>query len=324
MPADAAVAAIAKGAAVADRPENLAGNVASEHPSPGETRTVAGPAGTALSVATLRAAHQLLDQPPVFVDPLALPIVGPGREAAIRKAPARFDAGHLRGLRASVAVRSRLAEDVWGQARERGVSQYVILGAGFDTFAYRTPDRESRLVEVDHPGTQAQKRRRLAEAGLDAPANLAFVPMDFEGSAGLIEALTRAGFRREAPAFFSWLGVTMYLSPETVYGTLGVVAGLAPGTEVVFDYPVAPELLSPGERAGREAVMARAAAKSEPWKSAFEPHAMAARLAALGFRSVTDFDGPGLTRRYLGGRTDGLRKSGVTRIAWATVGEPAA
>ncbi len=276
----------------------------------------AGPTGTALGVATLRAAHQLLDDPPVFVDGLALAMVGPGREAAIRNDPARFDAGPLRGLRASVAVRSRFAEDAWARARARGLGQYVILGAGYDTFACRTPDRESRLFEVDHPATQAKKRARLAEAGLQAPPNCAFVAVDFTVDS-LAEALAAAGFAREEPAFFSWLGVTMYLPEATVYATVAGLAALAPGTELVFDYPVSPELLSPAERGGREAVMARAAKKGEPWRSAFEPATLAGRLAALGFSIVEDLGGPELSARYLAGRRDGLRKSGVSRLALA-------
>ncbi len=280
----------------------------------GNGPTAAGPTGTALGVATLRAAHQLLDDPPVFVDPLALAMVGPGREAAIRNDPARFDAGPLRGLRASVAVRSRFAEDAWARARARGLGQYVILGAGYDTFACRTPDRESRLFEVDHPATQARKRARLAEAGLQAPPNCAFVAVDFTVDS-LAEALAAAGFAREEPAFFSWLGVTMYLPEATVYATVAGLSALAPGTELVFDYPVSPELLSPAERGGREAVMARAAKKGEPWRSAFEPATLAGRLAALGFSIAEDLGGPELSARYLAGRRDGLRKSGVTRLA---------
>ncbi len=285
------------------------------------SRKVSGPTGptdTALGVAKLRAAHQLLDDPPVFVDPLALAMVGPGREAAIRNDPARFDAGPLRGLRASVAVRSRLAEDAWEAARARGVRQYVILGAGYDTFACRTDDRESRIFEVDHPATQAQKCARLAGAGLVAPDNCVFVPLDFTASS-LAAALYAAGFRREEPAFFSWLGVTMYLPEATVCETLEEVAAMARGTEIVFDYSVSPRLLSPGERRGREAVVARAAAKGEPWLSDFDPAALAAKLAAMGFARIRDWSGPELNARYLAGRRDDLRKSGVTRIAAAAI-----
>lgn len=287
-----------------------------------QPRPSAGPTDTALGVATLRAAHQLLDEPPVFVDPLALAMVGPGREAAIRNDPGRFDAGPLRGLRASVAVRSRYAEDAWAAARDEGVRQYVLLGAGYDTFACRTPDRDSRIFELDHPATQARKRARLAEAGLTPPANCLFVPVDLADHS-LAEALAAAGFDREIPAFFSWLGVAMYLAEATVFATLEAVAGLAPGTEIVFDYPVSPTLLSPAERRGREAVVARATAKGEPWLSTFEPGPLAARLAAMGFAVLEDLGGPELTTRYLAGRRDGLVKSGVTHIIRARLAEVA-
>ncbi|EFL49973.1 methyltransferase [Solidesulfovibrio fructosivorans JJ]] len=276
------------------------------------------PSGTALGVATLRAAHQLLDDPPVFVDPLALAMVGPGREAVIRNDPARFAAGTLPGLRASVAVRARCVEDAWAAARARGLGQYVILGAGFDTFAYRTADRDSRIFEVDHPGTQAKKRQRLAEAGIAAPENLVFVPLDFERRT-LAEALDAAGFRRDEPAFFSWPGVTMYLPEATVLETLAVLSVMVAGSEVLFDYAADPETLSEAERKGREAIMDRAAAGGEPWKSCFEPADLADRLARMGFVVIEDLGGAELTRRYLAGRSDGLRKSGVSRIVHVTI-----
>ncbi len=281
------------------------------------------PTGTALGVATLRAAHQLLDDPPVFVDRLALAMVGPEREAVIRNDPARFEAGPLRGLRASVAVRSRLAEDAWAAAQARGLRQHVVLGAGYDTFAYRTDDRESRIFEVDHPAAQDAKRARLRQAGIAVPDNCRHVPVDLAAEP-LAEALATAGFDPAAPAFFSWLGVTMYLPEAAVWAVLAAVAAMAPGTEIVYDYPVAPALLPAGERRAREAVAARAAAKGEPWLSAFAPGEMAARLAALGFGAVRDWSGDELTARYLAGRRDGLRKSGLTRIIAARLAAPAA
>uniref|UniRef100_I2Q3Q8 Methyltransferase, putative, TIGR00027 family n=1 Tax=Desulfovibrio sp. U5L TaxID=596152 RepID=I2Q3Q8_9BACT len=294
----------------------LQGKDAAGAPQPTAT---AAPWGTALAVATLRAAHQLLDDPPVFVDPLALRLVGPGREAAIRRDPARFDAGGLRGLRVSVAVRSRLAEDAWAAARDRGIGQYVILGAGFDTFAYRTPDRKSRIFEVDHPGTLAEKRRRLAEAGVAVPDNLTFAPLDFERQA-LGTALGAAGFDPGRPAFFSWLGVAMYLTEQVVWSVLAEIAGLAAGSRVVFDYPVLPALLTPAERQAREAILARCAARGEPWRSAFAPAAVGEGLAALGFGPIEDLGGPELTARYLAGRPDGLVKNGLTRVVLGTLG----
>ncbi len=278
-----------------------------------------GPRGTALGVARLRAAHQVLDSPLVFADPLALRLLGPRGEADIRANPSRYDAGRLRSLRTSVAVRARVAADAWAEARERGTRQCVILGAGLDTLAYREDAPEATFFEVDHPRTQSLKRRMLAAAGMTEPANLVFVPLDLAtGSLG--EALVRSGLSPAEPAFVSWLGVTMYLDAQTVLATLRLLAGLTPGTEVVFDYPVVPELLSPREREGREAVMARAAGQGEPWKSAFDPATLVAALADMGFGRVEDLDAGRLNARYLSDRTDGLRKNGVTRIVRASGG----
>jgi methyltransferase (TIGR00027 family) len=320
---DAAVAALRRGASdmASEAPPDARPAGSDRAPAAGGASDAFVPWGTALAVATLRAAHQLLDHPPVFADPLALRLVGPGREAAIRRDPARFDAEGRRGLRVSVAVRSRLAEDAWAAARDRGIGQYVILGAGFDTFAYRTPDRESRIIEVDHPGTQAEKRRRLERAGIAVPDNLAFAPLDFENrmaGAALAASLGAAGFDPGKPAFFSWLGVAMYLTEEVVWSVLAAIAGMAAGGQVVFDYPVAPAFLAPAEVRAREAVMARCAARGEPWRSAFSPAALREGLSGLGFDPIEDLGGPELTARYLSGRTDGLTKSGLTRIVLAT------
>ncbi|OLN24719.1 Transcriptional regulator, MerR family [Desulfovibrio sp. DV] len=276
------------------------------------------PRQTAMGMAMLRAAHQLLDAPLVLDDPLALRIIGREREAALRADPGRYDGGELRGLRLSGALRSRVAEDAWNEARAGGVAQYVSLGAGLDTAPWRRGDGRTRFFEVDHPATQAWKRSLLAEAGLAVGDNVVFVPTDFESSR-LAEVLAAAGFDCAAPAFFSWLGVTMYLEAGTILDILAWVATLPPGTRIVFDYAVEPSLLSPGECRGRERVAARAAARGEPWKSAFDPAALAAALLTLGFARVDDPGAPGLNARYLAGRADGLRKSGVTRIVRAVV-----
>jgi methyltransferase (TIGR00027 family) len=178
------------------------------------------PKPSALRVAILRAAHQLLDTPLIFDDPLALPILGVGEEAFLRSDPSRYDTSRLRGLRTSLVVRSRLAADEWAQSRERGVRQYVILGAGLDTFAYRDQEDDgSRIFESDLPATQEWKRHCLRVAAIPEPAWLTFVPIDFERST-LATELKQATFDESAPAFFSWLGVTMYLEEAAVMSTL--------------------------------------------------------------------------------------------------------
>src|SRR5579859_3273138 len=195
----------------------------------GTLLTTGTPSSTALLVATMRAAHRLFD------DPLALTILGPGAEAALRADPYRFNDQISRGLRASLIVRSRVAEDELARAVSAGVSQYVVLGAGLDTFAYRNPFPELRVFEIDHPSTQAWKRECLARAGIAVPDGLTFASVDFEEGGTLADGLAAAGFDRAAPTCFSWLGVTMYLREEAVYDTLRWIASLPAGSSVTFD-----------------------------------------------------------------------------------------
>ncbi len=183
------------------------------------------PSRTALGAALHRAAHQLVDTPPVFVDPLAVRIVGGETEHVL--AYAQEDEAARAGLRAFIAARSRFTEDCLAEACDRGVRQYVLLGAGLDTFAYRSSARFPglRVFEVDHPATQGWKRERLAAAGISIPPSLTYVPVDFDREI-LSERLAHAGFEALAPALFAWLGVTPYLTSESVLATLSWVAGL--------------------------------------------------------------------------------------------------
>jgi methyltransferase (TIGR00027 family) len=277
------------------------------------------PKPTALRVATLRAAHQLLDAPLIFKDPLALKILSAAEGESLSSDPLQYNTPLFRGLRTSVAVRSRLAEDEWVQSKQRGIRQYVVLGAGLDTFAYRNLDQDgSRIFEVDLPETQQWKRGCLRAAGIKEPASLAFVAINFERST-LAEALEQAGFCHDEPAFLSWLGVTMYLEEEAITTTLRFIASLAPGSGVVFDYAVLPSLLSPRERRAVELLAARAAEHGEPWKTYFDPASVTAMLRSLGFSDVEDLGPEQLNERYLSGRKDGLRKSGVSRMVCARV-----
>jgi methyltransferase (TIGR00027 family) len=191
----------------------------------------AQPSRTAMRVAMRRAAHQLFDVPPVLNDPLALAIVGEEAAAQLR-AESRTHGGRIAStIRAFMAVRSRLAEDELARAVSRGVSQYVILGAGLDTFAYRNPHPVSalRVFEVDFAATQAWKRRKLAAAAIPLPASLSFVSVDFE-SESLAERLAGAGLDRQQPTFFTWLGVTMYLTDAAIASTLEFIASTPAGS----------------------------------------------------------------------------------------------
>ena len=275
------------------------------------------PKPSALRVAILRAAHQLLDTPLIFDDPLALQILGVGEEALLRSDPSRYDTSRLRELRTSLVVRSRLAADEWARSRQRGVRQYVILGAGLDTFAYRDQEDDgSRIFEADLPATQEWKRHCLRAAAMPEPAWLTFVPIDFERSTFATE-LKRATFDESAPAFFSWLGVTMYLEEAAIMSTLRFIASLSPGSGVVFDYGVLPALLSAGERSSIQLLSTRAAEQGERWKTFFDPTSFAGQLRSLGFQEVEDLGPEEVHERYLSGRTDGLRKSGAARLICA-------
>jgi methyltransferase (TIGR00027 family) len=277
------------------------------------------PKPTALKVAILRAAHQLLDNPVVFEDPLAVKILGTAEEKSLLNNLSQYNTPRLKGLRASLVVRSRLAEDKWTQSQAHGVHQYVILGAGLDTFAYRSQGRDRiRIFEVDLPATQRWKRECLRKAGIEEPPSLVFVPVDFERST-LAEGLRQAAFRGSEPAFFSWLGVTMYIGEEAVMSTLRFIASLAPGSGVVFDYGVLPRLLSSRERSSMELLAAKAAEHGELWKTYFDPSALAPTLRSLGFNLVEEFGPEDLNELYFSGRLDGLRKSGVSRLIHARI-----
>ena len=242
---------------------------------------------TALAVAWLRAAHQVLEAAPrILEDPVAPRLLGPDTESAIRTGAEPFQNPATRGLRSSVVLRSRHAEEQLQLAVRRGVRQYVLLGAGYDTFALRQPSwaQALRIFEVDHPGSQADKRRRIAEAGLEAPANLVFAPVDFEHEA-LLDGLRRHGVDTAQPAFFSWLGVTMYLTKDAVAATLHATAAFAPGSGIVLTY-AAPRGHDAGSDNAQAELAQRAAQLGEPWRSWYEPQEIEAALREASYGTV--------------------------------------
>lgn len=277
------------------------------------------PGRTAFRVALRRAAHQLLDRPLVLDDPVAIPILGAETAARLRTDPSAFERGPADAyLRAFVVVRARCAEQQLEAARAAGVRQYVILGAGLDTFAYRQPAGPPlRIWEVDHPDTQVWKRQLLAAAGIAVPANLAWAAVDFERDS-LADRLAGSGFDRSAGAVFAWLGVTMYLTVEAIDATLGYLAQAAgPHGGVTFDYAVDRALLSPLQQAVFDRMAARVEAAGEPWRTTFDPGRLAARVRDLGFTGSEDAGAEALNTRYFAGRSDGLRVGGLARIMWA-------
>jgi methyltransferase (TIGR00027 family) len=270
---------------------------------------------TAFRVAVRRAAHQLMDQPCVLCDPIAVPLVG----AATVRDMERAQHPVARNFRAFMAVRSRYAEDRLAEAVSAGVAQCVVLGAGLDTFAYRNPFAGLRVFEVDFPATQQWKRALLAEAGIPIPGSLTFVPLDFEQRT-LAEGLTDAGFDNSAPAFFSWLGVVPYLTREAFRSTLAAIVAQPAGTQVSFDYALAMHELGPLRRLALKALARRVAAAGEPLKLFFAPEELEGELRSAGFGRVEQVDSAELNRRYFHGRADGLTLSeqglGMLVTAW--------
>jgi methyltransferase (TIGR00027 family) len=267
----------------------------------------AQPSKTALRVALRRAAHQLHDaRPPVFDDPLAVRIVGRENEAELRRTPDSERKPYSAAMRAWVVARARLAEDVLATAiRQRGVTQYLVLGAGLDTFACRNVSEELRVFEVDHPATQAWKLQMMAAAGIVAPETATFVAVDFEKDS-LRSQLEGGGFDFAQPTVTAWLGVVPYLTIDAFRATMRVLARLPGSSEVVFDYGQPREVLPPEEQLQRDSLMARVAQAGEPFQLFFTPEQLAEELEWLAMGVVQDFDGAALTARYFAGRTDGL------------------
>lgn len=270
-------------------------------------------------MAERRAAHQVRDRPLVLDDPIALRVIRPEVAHELRTNPPAREATKLGPyLRAFFVMRSRFAEDALAAAVADGVRQYVVLGAGFDTFAYRNPFPELRVFEVDHPDTQAIKQQRLAHSGIGIPSSLTFVPIDFTATK-LDDALRGAGFDETKPAFFSWLGVVPYLERPAIDATFRFIASLPTKTALVFDYSVPPESLSWTSRLIVNEMAKRVAALGEPWKTFFDPATLLADLRRAGFTSAEDFGGEALNRRYFVGRTDKLKIGGAGRMAMARV-----
>jgi methyltransferase (TIGR00027 family) len=269
--------------------------------------------------AVARAAHREQSPPWVIDDYLALPLTGQEGLALLTRLRAQVPAPHLLAFSRWMCVRARFAEDIVEQAAANGIRQYVILGAGLDSFAYRRGDLLSRLrvFEVDHPASQEWKRRRLAELGTQIPASLVFAAVDFERQT-LHDGLVHAGFDFAQPAVVSWLGVTMYLTTNAIAGTLATLAQCRPGTRVVLTYNLPPDALS-GSTAQIAATFARLAADmGEPFRSRFLPAEITQLLRQHGFGQLTDFGPDEARAAYFQGRAD-AQIAGAQRLIAATV-----
>jgi methyltransferase (TIGR00027 family) len=213
-----------------------------------------------------------------------------------------------------MAVRSRYSEDGVAEAYARGVRQYVVLGAGLDTFAWRNPWSDLRVFELDFPATQHWKRQRLANVGMEEPPSLTFAPVDFE-SQTLADGLRAAGFRSDQPAYFSWLGVTMYLTREAFESTVSFIGALPPGGGVTFDYAVERSELGMFEKLALDHLGRKVAAIGEPFQLFLRPADLATMMRRLGFCAIEDLGRDELNARYLSNRMDGLRlRGGIGRL----------
>ncbi|MGH6881071.1 MAG: class I SAM-dependent methyltransferase [Hypericibacter sp.] len=273
---------------------------------------------TAVRVALWRALHVQVDPPPhVLEDEIGLRLAAP--DEGWRHRP-DMDPQATRLFRAGIVARARFIEDLVTEQVGRGVGQYVILGAGVDSFAQRRPETASRLkvFEVDQPGPQAWKRQRLIELGFEIPEWLRFVPVDFEVGGSWWERLKTVGFDADRPAVVASTGVSLYLTKDAIAATLRQIARLAPGSTLAMTFILPPELGEPEERPGREAAEKGARAAGTPFISSFSPPEMLALAREAGFREARHVSAASLSQRYFAGRTDGLRPGSSEAFLVAT------
>ncbi len=268
-----------------------------------------GPDGTAVRVALWRALHLEVDQPPfVLQDGLGLKLAAPPE--GWRRRP-DMDPEGTRPFRASILSRARYIEDLALQSAAAGLGQFVLLGAGLDTFAQRRAGAVPGLTvfEADRAATQAWKKRRLLEEGLGLPDRLRFVPLDFEEGEDWMEKLAAAGLDRERPALVSSTGVSLYLTRAAVEDTLRRLSTLAPGSTLVMTFIQPMDLVDPAERPVLEAVEDRARASGTPFLSHFAPGDIRGLALKAGFKRAGHVPAEEMDRRYFTGRKDKLRQS---------------
>jgi methyltransferase (TIGR00027 family) len=266
----------------------------------------AEPENTAARVALWRALHVEVDPPPhVFEDVIGLKLVAPPDDWRSRPDMSPF----TRAFRASIVARARFIEDLVAEQAARGVGQYVILGAGLDTFAQRRPELASRMLvfEIDQPGPQSWKRQRLVDLGLGVPSFLRLVPVDFEAGDAWWERLAASGFDSARPAVVASTGVSMYLTKDAIQATLRQIAALAPASTFAMSFMLPIELADPDVRPAIERAAAGARANGTPFISFLTPAEMLTMARNAGFKEVQHVSAAALGERYFAGRTDGLR-----------------
>ncbi|MFI0904286.1 class I SAM-dependent methyltransferase [Streptomyces sioyaensis] len=276
------------------------------------------PDSTAVRTALWRAMHVQVDPPPhVLEDEIGLQLAAPGDDW--RRRP-DMDPRATSAFRAAMVARARFIEDLIAEQADRGVAQYVILGAGLDTFAQRRPGVAARLrvFEVDQPGPQAWKRHRLVELGYGIPDWLHLVPVDFEASEDWLKQLAAAGFDSSRPAVIVSTGVSMYLTKDATAAALRQIAGLAPGSTLAMTFLLPTELLDDADRPGLRASKEGAQASGTPFISFYTPPEMLELAREAGFKDARHVSGASLAHHYFADRTDGLRPSSGEDILLAT------
>jgi methyltransferase (TIGR00027 family) len=272
------------------------------------------PSRTAFTAAAARAAHLRVDNEPfIFADTVAAVLLGNRADELISYHTAHGTHPVLSGARAQVACRSRYTEDVLAEAVRRGTAQYLILGAGLDSFAYRNPFTALRVFEVDHPATQEYKRQAAPE-----PPGVTYVPADL-GTAALADVLRAAGLDFAAPVLVSWLGCTMYLDQDAINRTLSVIGGLAPGSELVMDYMLPADMRDSDGRLYADLVGQAAAEQGEPWLSVFSPGAIEKSLAMYEMATVRNLSLRDSIPAALWERSDALRPAQLACLLHAEI-----
>jgi methyltransferase (TIGR00027 family) len=265
--------------------------------------------------AAIRAGHLAFDDPPkIFEDPLAGDLImTPFYRAIAKSRMVYWICNNLvfrynRPTAVGILIRARFAEDQLRKAVEKGVRQYVLLGAGLDSFAWRhlAWSEGVRVFEVDHPPTQEAKRRRFDQLGFVTPDYLEFSPVDFERET-VTDCLARSSFARDRTAFFNWMGTVPYLTREAVFNTLNGLAGFAcPGSEIVFDYPILIELFDPQTRKAFEKGQRYVTKRGEPWLFFADPRQLPGEIEQCGYQVIENMSPNEMEARYLAGRKDGL------------------
>lgn len=276
---------------------------------------------TAFGTLFMRGVHQLLDAKPLILeDPVALALLGEDACRLIKDTGDHHQTLGARALRTHVVLRSRFTEDRLAEAVARGITQYVILGAGFDTFAYRQPlwAKALKIFEVDQPATQAQKRLRLKQAGIELPPNLSFAGIDFEHES-LRDGLLRSGVSFVETSFFSWLGVTMYLKEDAIDAVLRAIAQFPLESEIAFTFAQPPDSLSGAESSFHSSLSKVVSGVGEPFVSFFTPTAIETKLRKIGFKTIAFLSNEEAEERYFRQRPKDLHIPKRSVIAYVTL-----